>query len=150
MPPKADDQYDLDRFVKAQEGVYQQALSEIINGRKQSHWMWFIFPQFAGLGLSSISKRYAIKSIAEAKAYLHHPVLGARLVECAEALLQIDGRSAFDIFSTPDDLKLKSCATLFASVAPKDSVFDQVLEKYFDGERDKKTLQLIAVASASE
>src|SRR5215468_6851815 len=122
----ADDPYNLSRFVQAQEGVYQQALSEISSGRKQSHWMWYIFPQFDGLGFSSTSRRYAIKSPEEARAYLAHPVLGPRLVECAEAVLQVDGRSAHEIFGSPDDLKLRSSASLFASVSPPGSVFERM------------------------
>jgi uncharacterized protein (DUF1810 family) len=136
------DPYNLNRFVEAQEGVYERALSEIRSGRKRSHWMWFIFPQYAGLGFSEISKRYAIKSLAEAEAYLNHPVLGARLLECAEAALAVEQRSAVDIFGFPDDMKLRSCATLFARVSPSGSIFVQVLDKYFEGEPDERTLQL--------
>src|SRR5579872_5863827 len=113
----AGDPHDLNRFVQAQTGVYDRALAEIRSGKKRSHWMWFIFPQFDGLGFSSTSKHYAIKSIAEAKAYLSHPVLGPRLVECAEAALSVQGRTAHEIFGSPDDMKLRSCATLFANVA---------------------------------
>ena len=105
--------------------------------------MWFVFPQYAGLGISPTSQRYAIKSLAEAEAYLKDPVLGRRLVECAEALLRIEGRSAQQIFGSPDDMKLKSSATLFAHVSPAGSVFERVLDKYFRGERDDKTLRLI-------
>src|SRR5690348_3268527 len=112
----ADDRFDLDRFVRAQEEVYCRALSEITLGRKRSHWMWFIFPQIDGLGCSSTAKFYAIKSKDEAKAYLNHPRLGKRLNECAEALLKIKGKSATEIFGYPDDLKLRSSMTLFASV----------------------------------
>jgi uncharacterized protein (DUF1810 family) len=140
------DPHGLERFVQAQHGVYEQALSEIRSGRKRSHWMWFIFPQFDGLGFSSTSKRYAIKSIGEAHAYLDHPVLGPRLKTCADAALQIEGRSALAIFGAPDDMKLKSSATLFARVSPAGSVFDQLLEKYFEGERDGQTLELLGVA----
>ena len=137
------DPFDLDRFVRAQEGDYQQALSEIISGRKRSHWIWFIFPQIDGLGSSSTSKLYSIKSSAEAKAYLDHPVLGPRLLECAEAVVAVDDRSATEIFGSPDDLKLRSCATLFAAASPQGSVFDRIVEKYFRGERDGKTLRLL-------
>ena len=133
----------LQRFLDAQEGVYPQALSEIQSGRKRSHWMWFIFPQYHGLGFSDMARLYAIKSLDEARSYLAHPVLGRRLVECAEAVLAIEGRSAFDVFGSPDDLKLRSCATLFAVVAPPDSVFEQLLDKYFHGVRDEKTLHLL-------
>jgi uncharacterized protein (DUF1810 family) len=139
----AGDPYDLDRFLQAQRDDYVRALSEIRNGRKESHWMWYVFPQLAGLGFSATSRRFSIKSLAEAKAYLSHPVLGPRLVECAEAVLGLEGRSASDIFGFPDDMKLRSCATLFARVSPPGSVFDQVLEKYFQGGRDAETLRLL-------
>jgi uncharacterized protein (DUF1810 family) len=135
--------HDLNRFVQAQEGDYERALSEVRAGRKRSHWMWYIFPQFDGLGLSVTSRRYSIKSVAEAEAYLSHPVLGPRLTECAEAAVRVEGRSAHEIFGSPDDMKLKSCATLFAHVSPAGSVFDRLLSKYFQGERDDKTLRLI-------
>jgi uncharacterized protein (DUF1810 family) len=137
------DPHDLNRFVRAQESDYARALEEIQWGQKRSHWMWYIFPQFDGLGQSSTSKKYSIKSVAEAKAYLAHPVLGPRLIECCEAALKIDGRSAHTIFGSPDDLKLKSCATLFAQVSPRGSVFDRLLDKYFEGDRDQQTLLLI-------
>jgi uncharacterized protein (DUF1810 family) len=137
------DPYDLNRFVQAQQDVYEHALSEIRSGRKRSHWMWYIFPQYDGLGSSVISKRYAIKSRAEAEAFLRHPVLGPRLWECAEAALAVEARSAFEVFGSPDDRKLQSCATLFAYVSPSGSVFDRLLDKYFRGERDHKTLHLL-------
>ena len=143
----ANDPYDLNRFVQAQAHDYERALSEIKNGQKRSHWMWYIFPQFDGLGFSPTSKRYAIKSIAEAKAYLNHPVLGPRLIECAEAALSVEGRFAHEIFGSPDDMKLKSCATLFASVSPPGSVFDRLLDRFFQGDRDSKTLRLLDTAS---
>ena len=145
----ADDPYNLGRFVEAQEGDYERALSEIRSGRKRSHWIWYIFPQIDGLGFSSMSQRYAIRSIAEADAYLKHPVLGPRLVECCEAILGVEGRSAFQILGSPDDMKVKSCATLFACVSPPGSVFERVLKKYFRGGRDDKTLQLVGMASGS-
>jgi len=135
--------HDLDRFVRAQSDDYARALAEIRNGRKRSHWMWHIFPQFAGLGSSSTSRQYAIKSLAEADAFLHHPVLGPRLRECAEALLTIEERSAREIFGSPDDLKLQSCATLFASVSPEGSVFHRLLDRYFQGQHDRRTLHLM-------
>jgi uncharacterized protein (DUF1810 family) len=137
------DPFDLDRFVRAQEGDYERALAEISSGRKRSHWMWFVFPQYAGLGPSEMSQRYAIKSLAEAKAYLAHPILGPRLAECAGAVLNLNGRSANDIFGSPDDMKLKSCATLFTLVSPDDSVFHRIIEEYFDGSLDKNTLELV-------
>src|ERR1700680_2094172 len=116
-----DDPYDLDRFVRAQEDDYTQALDEIVSGRKRTHWMWYIFPQIDGLAFSSTSKLYSIKSVEEARAYLDHPILGPRLLECAEAVVRVEGRSATEIFGSPDDLKLRSCATLFACVLPPGS-----------------------------
>jgi uncharacterized protein (DUF1810 family) len=145
-PSGAGDPYDLSRFVRAQEDDVEQALSEISSGRKRSHWMWYIFPQYDGLGFSSTSRRYSIKSVAEAEAYLRHPVLGPRLVECAEAVMRVEGRSVLEIFDSPDNLKLRSCATLFACVSPAGSVFDQVLNKYFQGRRDSETLRLLGIA----
>jgi uncharacterized protein (DUF1810 family) len=138
------DPYNLQRFITAQEHVYHQALVEIQRGHKKTHWMWFIFPQFAGLGFSSTSRLYAIESLAEALQYLEHPLLGPRLIECAEAALHVEGKTAHDIFGSPDDMKFKSSATLFAHVAPADSVFEELLAKYFLGERDEKTEQLLS------
>ena len=146
----ASDPHDLDRFLQAQADVYDQALAEIRSGEKRSHWMWYIFPQFDGLGFSSTSRRYSIKSAAEAQAYLQHRVLGRRLIECAEAALGVEGRSAFEIFGSPDDMKLRSCATLFASVSPAGSVFHRLLDKYFHGKRDEKTLRLLGIAPDDE
>jgi len=137
------DVHDLRRFLDAQQGSYEVALSEIRREQKRSHWMWFVFPQYVGLGISPTSQRYAIKSVAEAEAYLNDPVLGRRLVECAEALLSVEGRSARQIFGSPDDMKLKSSVTLFAHVSPPGSVFERVLGKYFRGERDGNTLRLL-------
>jgi uncharacterized protein (DUF1810 family) len=142
------DPYDLARFVRAQETAYTQALSEIRSGRKRTHWMWYIFPQLDGLAFSATSKHYAIKSLAEAKAYLEHPLLGPRLRECAEAVVRLEGRSAAEIFGSPDDLKLRSCATLFARVSPPDSVFHRLLAKYYQGVPDGRTLQLLGGGSA--
>ena len=139
------DPFELCRFLEGQQSTYGQALSELRAGRKRSHWMWFVFPQFDGLAFSSTSKHYAIKSEEEAQAYLEHPVLGPRLRECAEAVLQVEGRTAHDIFGSPDDLKLKSSATLFAAVSPPGSVFERLLDKYFEGERDEKTLRLLGL-----
>jgi uncharacterized protein (DUF1810 family) len=139
-----DDPHDLNRFVQAQERSYARALAEIKNARKTSHWMWYVFPQFEGLGQSEMSRRYAIHSVAEARAYLEHPILGPRLQECCEALLAVEGRSAHQIFGSPDDLKLNSCATLFACVSGAGSVFERVLEKYFEGSPDDKSLRLMA------
>jgi len=145
----AEDPYDLKRFLLAQEADYERAVSEIRSGRKRSHWMWYIFPQIDGLGFSSTAKHYAIRSQAEAKAYIEHPVLGPRLVECTEAVISLEGRSATGIFGSPDDLKLRSCATLFASVSPPGSVFDRLLGKYYQGRRDAKTLQLLGTEPTS-
>jgi uncharacterized protein (DUF1810 family) len=144
----APDPYDLARFVRAHEHDYDQAVSEIRGGRKRSHWMWYIFPQFEGLGVSSTSRRYSIKSVAEAEAYLRHPVLGPRLMESVQAVLDIERRSAHEVFGSPDDMKLRSCATLFAFVSPTGSVFEQLLDRYFGGERDDKTLRLVGRKSA--
>ena len=141
------DPYDLARFLQAQESDYEQALSEIRSGRKRTHWMWYIFPQIDGLGFSSTAKHYAIKSIEEARAYLDHPVLGPRLRECAQAVVRVDGRTAREIFGSPDDMKLRSCATLFACVSPPGSVFDRLLEKYYAGERDDRTLNLLGISA---
>jgi uncharacterized protein (DUF1810 family) len=138
------DLYDLTRFVEAQEHTYTEALSEIRAGRKRSHWMWYVFPQFVGLGSSPTSLHYAIKSREEAQAYLAHPILGPRLIECAEAALQVEGRSALQIFGSPDDMKLRSSATLFASVSPEGSVFHQIIDKYFDGKQDVRTVELLS------
>jgi uncharacterized protein (DUF1810 family) len=149
-PTRPADPYNLARFLQAQGQYYERALSEITNGRKRSHWMWFIFPQFDGLGTSETSKQYAVKSVAEARAYLEHPVLGPRLVKCAEAVLHAGGRAALEIFGSPDDMKLRSCATLFGLVSPEASVFRRVLDKYFDGQRDNETLRLIARADHSQ
>jgi uncharacterized protein (DUF1810 family) len=144
-PRGTDDPYQLSRFVQAQEDDYAQALAEIRGGRKRTHWMWYVFPQLDGLGFSPTAKHFAIKNIEEARAYLAHPVLGPRLLECAGAALGVEGRSATQIFGTPDDLKLRSCATLFACVSPPGSVFHRVLDKYYRGEQDRKTLQLLGL-----
>lgn len=140
---QSSDPFDLERFVEAQRGVYEHALAEIEDGQKSSHWMWFIFPQIDGLGFSSTARRYAIKSVDEAKAYLQHSSLGPRLLQCAEAALRQQGLSAAEIFGSPDDMKLRSSATLFAQVSPPGSVFEKLLAKYFGGHADEKTLQLL-------
>ncbi len=134
------DPYNLGRFVSAQDKVYEIVRSELRSGLKITHWMWFIFPQIEGLGYSTISRYYSIHSGEEARQYLNHPVLGPRLRECAEAVLAIPGKTALEVFGSPDDLKLKSSMTLFAGCAGPDSVFARVLDKYFDGEQDPRTL----------
>lgn len=142
--PGGNDPFDLKRFITAQEGIYGRVLAELKSGRKRTHWMWFIFPQIKGLGHSPTSIHYAIKSIAEARRYLGHPVLGGRLTECSEALLALEGPTVSEIFGYPDDMKLKSSMTLFAAVAedPR-SAFIRVLEKYYHGEPDARTLRLL-------
>jgi uncharacterized protein (DUF1810 family) len=138
-----DSVYNLGRFIAAQEPVYKQALAELRAGRKRSHWMWFIFPQIAGLGSSATSQYYAITSLDEARAYLAHPVLGARLRECAQLVLDIEGVSLGDIFGYPDDLKFHSSMTLFAAAAGEESVFTRALENFFGGKSDPLTLARI-------
>jgi len=137
--PSADDPYDLKRFIDAQDRVYDDACAELRSGRKQSHWMWFIFPQIAGLGHSAMARRYAISSLREAEAYLKHPTLGARLRECTRLVTQVEGRSAHEILGSPDDMKFHSCLTLFIHAAPEDQVFRDALRKYFHGEFDRLT-----------
>ncbi|MDP1667006.1 MAG: DUF1810 domain-containing protein [Methylobacter sp.] len=139
----ASDNIDLSRFTSAQESIYDSVLAELKSRRKRTHWMWYIFPQIDGLGHSSTSKHYAIKNLEEARQYLNHPVLGKRLLECAEAVFSVEGRSISEIFGYPDNLKLKSSMTLFACVADPYSVFPRILDKYFNGERDALTLQLL-------
>jgi uncharacterized protein (DUF1810 family) len=139
-----DDPFTLSRFVQAQARDYETALQELKDGQKRSHWMWFIFPQFKGLGSSSTSMRFAIRSLGEAQAYLEHPVLGERLRECAAVVLNLEGKSAEAIFGYPDYLKFRSSMTLFAEAAGTESVFNKVLEKYYNGHRDPTTLELIS------
>ena len=135
------DSYDLERFVRAQAGMYDRALAELKAGAKRSHWMWFIFPQIKGLGMSEMSVRFAIYSLDEAKAYLAHGVLGPRLHECTQAVLNVEGKSADDIFGYPDDLKFRSCMTLFARASEPDSIFERALHKCFNGQMDEATLR---------
>jgi uncharacterized protein (DUF1810 family) len=135
------DRFDLRRFVVAQQDVYDAALRELRAGRKTSHWMWFIFPQIAGLGRSATAQKYAIGSLGEAESYLAHPVLGPRLLECARALIELHGRTAAEIFGPVDAQKLQSSMTLFASAAAGPSLFGDVLAQYFDGAEDQATLQ---------
>lgn len=139
------DPHQLSRFLEAQEPQYPQVLDELQQGRKRSHWMWYLFPQMAGLGRSATAQYYGIKSLAEARGYLVHPVLGPRLVACCETVLAIPDRSAQAIFGSPDDLKLRSCATLFAAVAPACSVFARLLDQYYQAERDAQTLRLLGI-----
>jgi uncharacterized protein (DUF1810 family) len=142
---KTGDPYDLQRFVTAQEagGTYARVLAELRAGRKTSHWMWFVFPQIAGLGQSAISRRYAISSLAEARAYLDHPVLGPRLAECAGVVAALTGRTAEQIFGGIDALKLRSSVTLFLHAGPQQPAFRQVLDRYFGGIPDPATERLI-------
>ena len=135
----------LERFVEAQAGIHDTALAELRAGRKRSHWMWFVFPQLAGLGHSATAQRYAIAGRAEARTYLAHPVLGPRLAEAAQALLGVEGRSAAEIMGHPDDLKLRSSMTLFAEAADDPAVFRAVLRRYYDGP-DQRTLDLLRSA----
>jgi uncharacterized protein (DUF1810 family) len=133
------DTFDLQRFVQAQNPVFERVCRELRGGEKRSHWMWFIFPQIAGLGRSEMAQRFAINSRAEADAYLSHPVLRSRLLQCTELVLHIEGRTISQIFGYPDDLKFQSCMTLFAAVS-ENSIFLDVLQKYFSGAVDKATL----------
>ena len=133
------DPYNLERFVDAQGGVFEQVCVELRAGRKRSHWMWFVFPQLKGLGHSAMAERFAISSLQEAEAYLDHPVLGARLRQCTQLVNQIDGRTVDQIFGYPDNLKFRSCMTLFAQVPGDNQVFKDALEKYFGGEQPQKS-----------
>jgi uncharacterized protein (DUF1810 family) len=133
----------LERFVKAQEDDFSCAILEIKAGRKRSHWMWYIFPQLEGLGISATAQFYGIKGMDEARAYLRHSVLGSRLVECMKTVLCVEGRTAEEIFGFPDVLKLRSCATLFARASQPGSVFERVLQKYYEGQPDEATLRLL-------
>lgn len=135
--------YDLKRFLDAQQSVYPRALAEIKNGHKQSHWMWYIFPQLLGLGYSETARFYAIHNLEEARAYLEHPVLGSRLIEISNALLGIVGKTASQILGSPDDLKLRSSMTLFRLVNNTDPVFQAVLDQYFTGQVDQRTIELV-------
>jgi len=137
------DEYDLQRFLDAQQPIFERALSELRNGRKRSHWMWFIFPQLKGLGHSEMAQRYGISGREEALAYFHHPCLGARLESCCRALLQWKHRSATEIMGAPDDVKLRSSMTLFARVAPQPGVFQEVIDGFFGGKPDTATVSRI-------
>lgn len=135
-----DDPYNLQRFLEAQHGVFERVLEELRAGRKRSHWMWFIFPQINGLGRSEMASFYGISGSEEATAYLEHPVLGQRLEQCVELLMQLEGPTATQIFGELDAMKLRSSLTLFATIAPAGSIFGLALEKYFAGERDPLTV----------
>ena len=137
------DPFDLERFLEAQEPVFRAVLTELGQGRKQSHWMWFVFPQIAGLGFSAMSQRYAIGSRAEAKAYLAHPVLGPRLTQCTRLVLAVQGRTINAILGAPDDAKFRSSMTLFGAVSDE-AVFDEALARYFAGQPDGATLEILA------
>ena len=136
---------DLSRFVEAHDRSYSRALEEIREGRKQSHWMWYIFPQIVGLGLSSTSRFYAIADLEEARAYMQHPMLGAHMIEICGVLLGLSANDAEDVMGYPDDLKLRSSMTLFSQAVPSVKIFQQVLDKYFDGKMDQKTLEILGV-----
>ena len=138
------DVYNLHRFLSAQAPIYDTVLAELRAGRKSSHWIWFIFPQIAGLGRSATAQQFAIASLDEAKAYLQHPILGPRLRECTQLVLDVEGRSAEEIFGYPDHLKFRSCMTLFLTAAPDNALFNAALLKYFDGKPDQLTLDLLA------
>ena len=133
----------LAEFLEAQDDIYDQVLRELSAGRKNTHWMWFIFPQMVGLGTSSMSQRFGVASLAEARSYLEHSVLGPRLRECTKLLLAHAGRDARSILGYPDDLKFRSSMTLFAIAAPEESLFDEALQKFFGGERDPRTIELL-------
>ncbi|MBI4984214.1 MAG: DUF1810 domain-containing protein [Rhodocyclales bacterium] len=137
------DPFDFIRFLTAQDGIYETALRELRAGQKRSHWMWYIFPQLEGLGTSYTARRYAIKSFDEARAYLQHPVLGVRLIECTQSVVALQGRTLQQIFWSPDDLKFCSSMTLFERVAGAGSVFAAALDKYCSGARDALTLKLL-------
>ena len=131
----------LERFVEAQEGVFDAALSELSAGRKRSHWMWFVLPQIAGLGHSALARRYAVADLDEATAYAAHPVLGPRLRACVRAVLAHEGRTAREIFGAPDDLKFRSCLTLFTRAAPDEPLFARALDAFYGGAPDEETLR---------
>lgn len=145
----SDTKYNLERFVSAQEPIYDAVVAELSGGQKHSHWMWFIFPQITGLGFSETARFYAIKDEYEAREYLQHPVLGARLKHCTQLVLNIEGRSLAHIFGYPDDRKFKSCMTLFATVSNSGSLFEQALERYCDAEQDSKTLNILILQRQS-
>ena len=138
-----EDIYNLERFIKAQAGIYETAVYELKNGHKTSHWMWFIFPQIKGLGFSSMSIQYSISSRPEAEEYLNHPILGSRIRECTRIVLSIDNLSAKQIFGSIDELKFRSSMTLFNYVQTNENIFELVLAKYFKGQQDNRTLEIL-------
>jgi uncharacterized protein (DUF1810 family) len=138
--------FDLHRFIAAQDPVYSKVVSELRNGMKASHWMWFIFPQIDGLGTSQTARHYAIRSLEEARAYLAHPILGSRLIECVDLVNNVEGKSLFEIFGSPDERKFHSSVTLFDLIEPRESVFEQALAKFFSGELDKQTIAILGIA----
>jgi len=138
--------FDLERFVSAQERVYSTVVRELRNGMKANHWMWFIFPQIDGLGSSPRARQYAIRSLDEANAYLAHPILGSRLIECTGLVNAVEGESLREILGSPDDMKFHSSVTLFSLIEPRDAVFERALDKYFDGELDERTIAILGVA----
>ena len=137
------DPFDLERFVQAQDPVLAQVRRELGEGRKRSHWMWFVFPQLRGLGHSAMAQHYGLGGIEQARAYLAHPVLGPRLLDCTALVNRVEGRSAHDIFGSPDDVKFRSSMTLFAAARPEEAAFREALERYFDGRPDPRTLELL-------
>lgn len=137
---------NLNRFLEAQKNTFERAFDEIKAGMKRSHWMWFIFPQIRGLGYSEMANKYGIANLKEAEVYLDHPILGQRLISISKLLPEIKGKSAYEVFGSPDDMKLRSSMTLFASVEHADPVFKQVLDQYFEGEKDERTISLIALS----
>ena len=138
--------FDLRRFVQAQDPVLPQARAELAAGRKRTHWMWFVFPQLAGLGHSATARHYALRSLDEARAYLDHPVLGPRLLDCVRLANAVEGRTAHEVFGSPDDLKFRSCLTLFALARPEEALFRAALDKYYGGAMDPATLALLRAA----
>lgn len=138
-----EDKYDLKRFIKEQQHSFSAAYSEVSLGKKRSHWMWYIFPQIEGLGMTAISHKYSIKSLDEAKAYYKHPYLGENLKEISNVLLTLQTNDAYEVFGSPDYLKLRSCMTLFAEAVPEEAIFQKVLDKFYDGEKDERTLEIL-------
>ncbi|MGO4134373.1 DUF1810 domain-containing protein [Rhizobium brockwellii] len=139
--------YELHRFIDAQNGIYERALLELKAGRKTSHWMWFIFPQIAGLGTSAMAEKYAIRSAEEAAAYLADPILSSRLLRCVEAILSVNGRSAREILGSPDDFKLRSSMTLFAAISDHGSPFHQVIDHFYQGKFDERTMEILSAST---